>query len=403
MTTTVVALVGENENDVLLALSRELLAALKPHGVDGYVVDLVDPRSMDQLDRLANDRILFAFGFAGVGARLDHIDPKTGASVNVWDTLRVPFISLLADQPAHMPRNHRVASRYVVNGYFFRDFFEVQRNLIRSPQISVTLPQFCAANRHRDEKSWGRRARHMVFVKTGGDPAALRENWLNYPARFRAILEEASAAILKRPTEDINGPLLACFASHGIALGDRHDIFFAAMQQIDHYIRFVRNTQMARALCRVPADIIGARWEHIDKSGAKARFLPPVKADSLPELYADSRFTVSVTPNFSSGTHERVLQGMAAKSCVISDDNEFTRRRFGALPSYHGFDWNDADWPEKIVAWFDGRDDYQDRLQPAADLVESEFEISKLIVTLLEIADLVRYAENFSALTYTAG
>jgi hypothetical protein len=402
MTKTVVALVGENENGVLAAGSRELLAAMKPHGIDGHVVNLHAPGWTDQLGRLANDGILFAFGFAGIGAILDHIDPVSRAKLNLWDTLRVPFISLLADQPANQPRNHRVAARYVVNGYFFRDYFELQRSLIRSPQISVMLPQICTANPHRDKTPWGRRPHRMVFVKSGGDPALLREHWPNFPARFRAILEEASAEILKRPTQDINGIVLACFASQGIELGDRHEIYFAAVQQIDLYVRLVRATQMARALCRVPADIIGARWDHIDKAGAKARFLPPVAADTLPELYADTQFIVNVTPNFSSGAHERVLQGMAAKACVISDDNDFARRRFGALPSYRGFDWSDPDWPEKIVAWFDSREDYGDRLQPAVDLLATEFEVGKQICALLEIADLVRYGENFSQLTYVA-
>jgi hypothetical protein len=402
MKKTVVAFVGQNENDALAAGSHELLAAMRPHGLDGHIVNLHDSRWTDQLGRLANDGILFAFGFAGIGAILDHVDPVTRAKLNLWDTLRVPFISILADQPAIQPRNHRVAARYVVNGYLFRDYFELQRSFIRSPQISVMLPQICTVNPHRDKKPWASRTRRMVFVKSGGDPNLLREYWPNFPARFRAILEEASAEILKRPAHNINDPVLACFASHGIELGDRHEIFFAAVQQIDFYVRLVRATQTARALCRVPAEIIGSRWDHIDKSGAKARFLPPVKADTLPELYADAQFIVNVTPNFSSGAHERVLQGMAAKACVISDDNDFARRRFGALPSYHGFDWNDPDWPEKIVAWFDSREDYEDRPQLAVDFLAAEFDIGKLIGALLEIADLVRYGENFSQLTYVA-
>ena len=106
--------------------------------------------------------------------------------------------------------------------------------------------------------------------------------------------------------------------------------------------------------------------------------------------------------NFSSGTHERILQGMAAKACVISDDNDFGRAHFGTLPSYHGFDWSDADWPEKIVAWFHARDDYQDRLQPAIELIESEFAVSKFVCALFEIAEFMRASENFSNLAYGA-
>jgi hypothetical protein len=402
MTKRVVAFVGENENEALAAGSHELLDAMKPLGFEGHLVNVNDPQWMTQLGRLVNSGVHFGFGLAGIGAALGHVDEAAKASRNLWEMLRVPFISILADQPSHQPRNHRVASRYVVNGYLFRDFFETQRRFIRSPQVSVMLPQICAPNPNRDKTPWGKRTHRMIFVKSGGDPAHLRAEWQKYPARLRAILEEASAEVLKRPTGDISDLVLDCFVSHGIEVGERHDIFFIAAQQVDLYVRRVRATQMAEALCRVPADIIGARWDHIERSGAKARFLPPVKSSALPALYADAQFIVNVTPNLSSGAHERVMQGMAAKACVISDDNDFTRRRFGTLRNYHGFDWTDPDWVEKIAAQFDDRTDYGDLVQPAVDLLEADFAPRKLVDALLEIAELVRFGENCAPLAYTS-
>jgi len=242
----------------------------------------------------------------------------------------------------------------------------------------------------------------MIFVKSGGDPALLRAEWRKFPTRLRAILEEASAEVLKHPTGDISDLVLDCFVSHGIEVGERHDIFFVAAQQVDLYVRRVRATQMAEALCRVPADIIGARWDHIERSGARARFLPPVKSSTLPALYADAQFIVNVTPNLSGGAHERVMQGMAAKACVISDDNDFTRRRFGALRNYQGFDWTDPDWAEKIAARFDDHTDYGDLMQPAVDLLEADFAPRKLVDALLEIAELVRFGENCAPLAYAS-
>jgi hypothetical protein len=397
---TVVAFVGENENGALAAGSRELLAALEPQGIKGHVINLHDPQWTTELGRLANAGILFAFGFAGIGATLAHVDPTTKANRNFWDTVRVPFISILADQPSHQPRNHRVASRYVVNGYVFRDFFDLQRRLIRSPQVSVILPHACAPNPHRDKTPWTRRSHRMVFVKSGGDPVAFRAQWAQFPARLRAILEEASTEALRRSTGDISELVLSCFESHGIDVGDRHELLFAVLQQVDLYIRLVHATQMAQALCRVPAEIIGARWEHIDKSGAKARFLPPVNAAALAELFADTQFIVNTTPNFSSGTHERVLYGFTAKACIVSDDNDFARRRFGAVPSYFGFDWTDPDWAEKLAARFADRETYDDRMQPALDLVESEFNLARLMQAMSEIAELVRGGESFAPLGY---
>jgi hypothetical protein len=397
---SIVALVGENENDALVAGSREVLAAIKQPGVDGHIVNLRDPQWTAELGRLANAGIEFAFGFAGIGAALAHVDPATRTNRSFWDTLRVPFISILADQPAHQPRNHRVASRFVVNGYLFRDFFTLQRRLIRSPQISVVLPQACAPNPRFDKIPWSKRSHRMIFVKSGGDPVAFRAQWAQFPGRLRTILEEASAEALRRPIGDISDLVLSCFASHDLDVGDRHDLVFAVLQQVDLYVRQVHATRMAQALCRVPAEIIGARWDHIDRTDARARFLPPVNAASLAALYADTQIIVNTMPNFATGTHERVLQGFAAKACVVSDDNDFTRSRFGALPSYFGFDWTDPDWAEKVAARFADPEGFDDRVQPAWDLVTSEFDFAGLIRAMTELAELMRGGESFAPLGY---
>jgi hypothetical protein len=397
---TVLAFVGENENGALAVGSRELLAAMKPQGIDGHVINLHDPQWMTELGRFANAGVLFAFGFAGIGAGLAHVDPTTRINRNFWDTVRVPFISILADQPSHQPRNHRVPARYVVNGYVFRDFFDLQRRLIRSPQVSVVLPQACGPNPHRDKTPWSRRTHRMVFVKSGGDPVVFRAQWAQFPTRLRAILEEASDEVLRRSAGDISELVLSCFEAHGIDVGERHELLFAVLQQVDLYVRLVRATRMAQALCRVPAEIIGARWDHIDKTGAKARFLPAVNAAVLPELFADTQFIVNTTPNFSGGTHERVLYGFTGKACVISDDNDFTRRRFAAVPSYFGFDWIDPDWADRIAARFADHESYDDRMQPALDLVENEFSPAKLSEALTETAELMRLGEGFAPLGY---
>ena len=46
----------------------------------------------------------------------------------------------------------------------------------------------------------------------------------------------------------------ALVAALGLAL------LFAVLQQVDLYVRLVHATQMAQALCRVPAEIIGVCW-----------------------------------------------------------------------------------------------------------------------------------------------
>jgi hypothetical protein len=302
-----------------------------------------------------------------------------------------------------MPSNHRVPAQFVVNGYVFREYLEVQRRFIRSPQVSTLVPHGLVPNPHCERTPWSKRTRRMVFLKSGGNPDALRSTWTTWPVRLRAIIEDVCAEAIKRPTGDINGLAIDCFRSHDLELGDRHDLYFAVVQQADLYIRQLRATSMVKALCRVQADIIGARWDHIDRSEARARFHPPINAAAVAELFADTQFLVNTTPNFGSGSHERVPNGFAARACVISDDNDYTRTTFDGLPTYFGFDWADPDWADKLVERFDDPEDYSDRMQPAFELGAREFDGLRFMQALLEIAQMMRFAEtSLRPLSYSA-
>src|SRR5215469_15084351 len=140
MAHNVVAFVGQNENRILEVVARQFLDLLKPYGILGHVIDLYDPNWTHQLEPLIKEGIIFAFGSAGIGAGLTLNDK------NLWDAIQVPFISSLADHPAQMPANHRIDARFVVNGYHYREHFDVQREIIRSAQISTMLPHGITPN-----------------------------------------------------------------------------------------------------------------------------------------------------------------------------------------------------------------------------------------------------------------
>uniref|UniRef100_UPI0018C873CB hypothetical protein n=1 Tax=Streptobacillus moniliformis TaxID=34105 RepID=UPI0018C873CB len=70
---------------------------------------------------------------------------------------------------------------------------------------------------------------------------------------------------------------------------------------------------MVRALLDLPVDIVGRGWDHLAAPGCRARFHDAIDADRLPGLYANTQYLLNTMPNFSSGTHERVLNGFAAR------------------------------------------------------------------------------------------
>ncbi|MDL2284130.1 hypothetical protein LJC19_03165 [Oxalobacter sp. OttesenSCG-928-P03] len=386
MSKNIVAFVGENENEILKVSTQMVFDVSQPKGFQGHVINLRDPAWAQKLQPIIDDGIFFAYGAAGIGAGLTNTEGK-----NIWDAIHVPFLSILGDHPSQIPRNHQVHARHVVNCYVYREHFDVQRQIIRSPQLSMLFPLGVARNPCRDNVPWKDRTHKIVFLKSGGNPEQKRAGWSHWPGKLRTVLEEASAEVLRRSTGDIAPVMQSCLDTYGINLDGRHDVLLAMLSEVDWYTRLARLTKMARALCRIDAEIIGARWEHIDKTGIRAKFRPGINASKIQELFANSKFVVNVTPNFASGIHERVPHGFAARACVVSDDNDCSRSNLSGLPTYFGFDWADPDWEEKLISHLEDSKVYaEEEFQPALDLVNQDFSLDQVFQAMLEIAEVVR-------------
>ncbi len=387
----ILAFVGENENGILRVHSNDLLDLVRPHGLTGQVIDMSSPSWADELQQAIKSGVLFAWGAAGIGARL-----RIGKQW-LWDTLEVPFVSLLSDSPCWMPANHHVPSRYIANGYVFRDWLDVQRRLIRSRQISTVLPHGIIGNALRDATPWSERPHRMVFVKTGQAPALHRSRWLGLPPRFRAVLEDASAAVLHRGVGDITETYLQCLEHHGLYLEQRADVLFALMRELDVYVRDYRSTALVHALLDLPVDVIGRGWEHTARLGGKARFHSALEASSLPTLYSQTQYLLNTMPNFGTCTHERVLHGFASKCCVVTNENAAMRERFGPLPTYFGIDTESAGLADRVAALFYSTERYDDRLQPALDFVTTEYDAAAMMRGMIDLALEVRESAKYTA------
>ncbi|MCR0980912.1 hypothetical protein [Roseomonas populi] len=380
----VVTFIGENENGILAELNGGYMRQLEPMGLRGHVIDLHEPNWADRLLPLAREGIRLAWGSAGIGATLSAGDG------NLWDMLQVPFVSVLADTPCQLPVNHRVASRWVANGYLMEDWLGVQRRLIRSPQISALLPFAVLPNPFRERTPWARRPHRMVFVKTGEDPARRRAGWEGWPAGLRRALHDASEEAARRPTGDITDLVIEATRANGLHLEERLEILFALTYEVDQHTRALRSNAFARALLPLGALVIGRGWDHLDAAGARATLRPAIHAAELPGLYADTQYLVSTTPNFGGGVHERVVGGFAARACVVSDSNEYMRARFPNLGAFHGLDWTAPDLSERIAAIFHNSADRDADAAAGLAVAERDFAPGIFLQALVELADLVR-------------
>lgn len=330
---TILAFVGQNANQALRWASAGLGGLFGTYGLRTVIINLNDADYGKQLAaELRAGSVLFAFGFAGIGASLE------GEQGNFWDGVGIPFLSLLYDHPAYIIGNHRLAARYVYNCYHVRDFYEAQRDYVRSPQPARLFPQSFAFNPPARQRAWAQRDNHIVYLKTGENPAALAASWADKPPVVRECIQALIRAAQQRNDFYLTDYLAMLFQQAGLAREAHDKEFWYCLQHADRYIRAWRSEQMARALQPFPALIYGSGWDYLSPQG-QAQFRPAIDSAQMPELFTSSRFVVNTNPFFRHGLHERTVYGLVSGCATLTDANDAGQEIFGGLPHYHTFDW----------------------------------------------------------------
>ena len=384
----IVSFVGENENGILRQLSHDLMKQLEPAGFSGHVIDLGKPDWLQQFSPLLQKGIYVALGHAGIGAGLE----INGQSL--WDAVKVPFVSIMADPPSAVPQNHSVKSHYVANAYIFEEWLRFQQRFIRSTQFSTLVGcPGVVPNPLCDQTAWRDRSQRMVFVKTGENPQVRRDTWNTIPSRWKRVLEEASASAITRQTGDITDILVAACDAYNVQTDSRREIFYFLFQECDLYVRSYRANELVKALLALPVDIYGRNWDHLKDGATKARFHSAIDAGRLYELYADTQFLLNTSPNMASGIHERVACGLASRCCVVSDRNDFSEKNLKHLPVFHGFDSFDVNLPAYMSDLYYSKTDYTDRTQAGLDYARQHLNAQEMMYAFLEIADELRFAD----------
>lgn len=390
MANLVLAITGQNANGILECQSQRYLDLIGTMGHGTLLLRMADPAFSAKLRDAAAEGIVFAWGYAGVGAQLE-VNGR-----NFWDLAEAPFISVLADAPYIMPRNHLVPSPWVVNGYVYREWLDLNQECFGSPQITALLPFGVLPNPARDRIPWAERSRRMLFVKGGADPVRQRAAWDQWPARLRTVMNECADLLAVRSPSPIAPIVFACLAAHALVLDGSKPILLGMMHELDTYIRALRATAMAHALLPLAVDIVGDGWEHVQHQPGRARFHPPIPAAELEDIYADTQILVNVTPNFASGAHERVLRGFASRCCVVSDDNDYTRSNLRDIGTYRGVEWYEPDLADRLADAFAEQRATEAELDQAQAYVERRYDPVAFVTRMKELAALARARPMFA-------
>jgi len=385
----ILGFVGENANNILQAFCGSHNNKFALRGYQTGFIDLNMPDCFEAMKSFASrHELLFCYGYAGIGAHI------TADGVSFWDKYQIPFLSLMYDNPFYYPAHHVVATKWVRNCYGLEDFLDIQRNYFKSPHPSSLLRVASAGYADPTDPDWrvvpwNQREIHGIFIKSGDSLAALELSFDVMPQHYLSIVRDCISVAQK--DADLS---LANFVHDGFSRANLYpkndqkiwDDFVYIVRVLDQYLRTWRSNQLVEHIKHLPVLIIGNGWDHIDKTHAKAQFLPSMPIADIKKLLYQSKFVFNAHPYARYGWHERLFFGLELGSAVITDRTRFTDEHFSDLPNFFSFDWGNPSWPERMKYFMNSIEQEGFDLLPAAERLASRFPPDAVSSQMIDIA-----------------
>lgn len=380
-----IAFVGQNANGILAWWTQCIADRMAMYGISVQIIDMLQEGWAAKLDaRLKQGRPDFCFSFQGIGMSLSI---EAG---NLWNNLKVPFISSMGDAPYYSPALHRAVGAGLFHLYACQDFYDFYRRFFNGKNIATVLPFGYPSNPHANDTEWHKRDLELVFVKTGVDPEGIRTAWGGLPKMMRDVLEEASAVALAGQQETIGQIVANAYAARQIHFGERLALFLRSCQHVDAYVRAVRADRMARQVMRHGGHLFGD-WPHLDKANTRAVFHGALPARELNKLYARSRILVNTAPCTLTAIHERILAAFQAKAFMLADGSPFLNAVLGDYPSFRPVPIDSPEFADAFDARIcEIRERWKDTVATRSMLenvqkkAEAAFGLDRFISTMLE-------------------
>ncbi|MGI9127682.1 MAG: hypothetical protein ACR2IG_05705 [Roseomonas sp.] len=392
------AFVGQNANGILSWLTDTLAERAKLHDITLTKIDLVENNWPSKLNEaLSKGQPLFCFGYQGFGMALE-ID-----SGNLWNTLKVPFISLMGDAPFYSPKLHSIVGPSFFHVYASEDFQNVYHEFMNGQNFSAVYNGFYPSNPWANRISWQDRDLEIVYVKSGVDPEKLLRSWDIFPAKLRTAVEDAARSALRGQTKTIAQLVANACRNNNIHFGARKALFLRMCSEVDRYVRAVRAERMLREVMRHGGHVFGD-WPHIEKANTRARFHGSVSAEKLYEVYGRSKILVNVSPCTLKYVHERIVAAFLTKCFSISDASPFMHE---ALAAYSNFKSVGIDSPElsdqmdlrineiRYLATSSGAE-LSSMLEESKQRAEQEFGVDRFLNEILNLVAIYRLEQESS-------
>lgn len=133
-------------------------------------------------------------------------------------------------------------------------------------------------------------------------------------------------------------------------------LFIGAASVAYNRVHAVRRLQLAPALLKLPAVILGNGWEALARGGTRAVFRGAADFRAVQALSTRARIVLNVMPPVVDAPHDRTFYSMLAGAAYATDTNPFFRREFAADESILFFDPDPRTLTDQVMAWLGDAD-----------------------------------------------
>jgi hypothetical protein len=332
--TCVVLLSGTSMNDALAAAGRAHRALFEDLGHEFVFVDFAQPGAQELLNQAIREQsIEFAYSAAGGGADIRGT-AADGTEFNLWQGMRVPFISLKGDSPAYFFDRHVMPTPWHACLYYFPEHLELRRRLPLTPALYGLVPPMPFGMVEKQEIDFRKKENgKLLFLKNGNDPEKLVRMWREaMPAATFIMLADLAGELVNginaESSYDIDARVTAYFMDKGWDIGEFVNLRLFFVAQLDDYLRRIKSTMVADVLADFPVEIHGFNWEHFDFSHRRATFVPGGDYTESKQRIIDSLGIVDMSPNTQRAPHDRAMRAFGLWTLCMTNEQRFFKEQF---------------------------------------------------------------------------
>jgi hypothetical protein len=296
----------------------------------GHEIEFVDLLAADKNKQLLIDALArqpnMVVGFNGMGAELKTVDKKS-----VYEISGSEYLAILLDHPAFHTRRTAFAPAGAIAGVCdlsHMDYLQEvwpQHPIFFAPHGGIQDEDYKNTDRPID----------ILFCGTGLDPNNERRQWQSFPASYHSMLTEAYEGFMESP-QAWDSLLLNAAQKRHLYL-PRH-LMAAMIVQLEMVMRAEYRSLVLKKFdeAGLKVTIMGNGWEHAKFKHHELH--KSIEYYDMLKLLCKSKTSLNISPQFFTGTHERVFHSMLNGCVAVTSESRYYIEHLKEGTQYLGYE-----------------------------------------------------------------